>query len=230
MVRFSSLALALFGGALAAASCYSERPAPPSFRYACEGPGDCRSNETCIDNLCQVECTQATAAEVCTASDHLLCFNGICTSGCIEADEHCPSSQECIGVAQFGLDFSSGGGGFFSSGASPDGLCGTLCDADDPDSCPSGESCLVGFCVAACETSATCATGLVCAGGLCIPEGAATTGGESGIPGTFSASITMTDGSGSSGDDGSTGGASLTTTADGGATVTDGTATTGGVQ
>jgi hypothetical protein len=230
MLRFFSLALALFGGALAAASCYSERPAPPAFRYVCESNGDCRSNETCLDKLCQVECTQATAADVCTGSDHLLCFNGLCTSACQLLNENCPSSQECIDLEPFGIDLSSGGGSIFSSGSGPVGICGQLCKEDDASSCPTGESCIFGFCVATCETSETCAMGLSCVDNQCLPEGFGASSGGSGIPGTFTDSgFTNGDDSGSGSGDGSTSGASIGP-GETDVSVTDGTATTGGVQ
>ncbi|HWB76954.1 MAG TPA: hypothetical protein VG755_18430 [Nannocystaceae bacterium] len=170
MPRSASLVLALLGGALMAAACYSEKPAPPGYRYACSSDGDCRSNEECTEGICLTPCTQATAKDDCQGSDHLLCFNGVCTSGCQVSDENCPASQECIDLEMLGITLDSGGGGFISSSSGPTGLCGSLCDVNDPDACPGDEQCLFGFCVAPCDAMGMCPSPFTCQGGLCLPE------------------------------------------------------------
>jgi hypothetical protein len=176
MLRSVSLCLALLGGALAAAACYTEKPAPPGYRYLCNSDGDCRPNETCINELCQVPCTQATAKDDCTGSDHLLCFNGVCTSGCNVDNENCPHSQECLDLEDLGIMLEQGGSSFFSTPSGPTGLCANFCDPEDPKACPTGELCLAGFCVATCEDSSTCTTELVCQDGFCLPPIPDTTG------------------------------------------------------
>jgi len=170
MARPLPLLLAISAGFAVASACYSERPAPPAFRYKCNSNADCFDNEVCLDGLCQVQCTQATFSEVCTGDNHLYCFNGLCSTGCDPTDEDsvCPQSQECIDL---GLQVSVGG--FIGSGGSESvGLCGNLCT---PTSCPETEICIEGICVATCEDSSDCGANLVCLFGLCVPEGAGTT-------------------------------------------------------
>lgn len=149
--------------------CFSERLAPPTFRYACTDDTDCEGRERCIDALCQVPCTQATFMDDCAeGGTFALCLNGVCSSPCLVDQVECPGAQTCLDL---GIDLSDliGSGGF-GRGASPEGpigVCGVLCEGND--ACPDGEVCLSGFCVATCTTSAECSFGFSCVAGLCIP-------------------------------------------------------------
>ena len=202
MARPLPLLLAISAGFAVASACYSERQAPPAFRYKCNSNADCFDNEVCLDGLCQVQCTQATFSEVCTADNHLYCLNGVCSTGCDPTDEEsvCPQSQECIDL---GLQVSVGG--FIGGGGSESvGLCGTRCT---DTSCPEAEVCIEGLCVATCENSSECGANLVCLFGLCVPEGAGTTG-----------DLTAFVDESSTADDGTDTGAADTTAGTGGAT------------
>lgn len=201
MARPLPLLLAIAAGFAAASACYSERQPPPTFRYSCDSNADCNDDETCIEGLCQVECTQLTFSDVCLGANHLVCFNGVCSTGCDPAgDDVCPSSQECID-----LGLSVSGGGFIGGGTSTNiGICGSACTET---SCPEGETCVLGACAATCMTTADCPEGLGCFAGICIP-GEDTTGDVA------------------SAEDGSDGDATATGDAD--TTAADTTATTGG--
>lgn len=209
MPRSASLVLALLGGALAAAACYSEKPAPPGYRYACTSDGDCRSNEECTEGICLTPCTQATAQEDCRGSDHLLCFNGVCTSGCQVSDENCPASQECIDLEALGIMLDFGGGGFISQSSGPSGLCGNLCDPNDADACPENEQCLFGFCVASCDDAGMCPMPFTCQGGLCLPAPEESAGDDGAVGSSSSDSgdaTTMASSGSESGESSTTGG------------------------
>lgn len=181
--RFLGILAGLATAAAMTEGCFSERLAPPTFRFACGDDRDCEGPEKCIDGLCQVPCSQATFAEDCAeGGTFALCLNGVCSSTCAIDEVECPGNQTCLDL---GVDLGqlAGGGGF--GGGSSDariGVCGTPCEGDA--SCPSGEVCFTGFCVATCETSDECSTGLSCVAGFCIPGGDgggdASTAGETG--------------------------------------------------
>lgn len=159
--------LALACGVGVSIGCYSERLPPPTYRYACDADEDCDPGEVCLDGLCQIPCTQATFDEDCPSEDfYIACFNGVCSDACTVGKAQCPAPQSCISL---GLDVSGGDGGF-TAGApvdDPIGVCGVECE---PGSCPEGEQCLQGFCVAQCESDADCSQGLACVAGLCLPS------------------------------------------------------------
>lgn len=172
MARPLPLLLAISAGFAVASACYSERQAPPTFRYKCSSNADCSGAEVCLGGLCQVQCTQATFDEVCTGRNHLFCFNGLCSTGCDPADpEVCPQSQECIDL---GIMVQSGNS-FISSGSGPTtiGVCGNSCTET---SCPATEVCIEGICVATCDETSECGEGLVCIFGLCVPDTGESTG------------------------------------------------------
>jgi hypothetical protein len=146
--------------------CFIEIARPAQFRYTCEVDEDCPSGESCIGALCQVPCSTATAADACPSeAGYVACFNGGCASLCTVGDDVCPSPQTCIGL---------GGGTDGGEGdeASTTGLCGAPCSADDPSSCPDGESCVMGACVLTCVDTdpEPCPDGLVCTFGVCITD------------------------------------------------------------
>lgn len=145
--------------------CFAEAQPPPTYRYACATASECDEGEACIDELCQIPCTTATAQTDCpSAGSFAGCFNGVCASVCqLELDEPCPRPQTCV---ELPYDISAGGRG----GAGPLGLCGTLCSAGD-GRCPEGETCVGGFCVTSCMTANDCGQGFTCADGLCVPAG-----------------------------------------------------------
>ena len=110
-------------------------------------------------------------------------------------------------LAPFGIEFDSGSG-FITSGTPPTGICGELCDESDPSSCPEGEACKQGFCVASCLDSTTCQQPFTCQLGFCLPELGDTSGAGT-FPGTF------TD-TGMGSDESSTAGASSSTAGESG--------------
>lgn len=167
--------LALFGLTFtAAAACYSERLPPPTYRYACSADRDCAGAERCIDDLCQVPCTQATFEEDC-GDPFVACIHGVCASTCTVGEGACPEPQTCFDLSALGVDpetvADAGGGGRGGFGAVPDGalgVCGTECEED---SCPEGEICAMGLCVVTCDPAdPNCPRGLACLEGLCLPE------------------------------------------------------------
>lgn len=165
MARPLPLLLSIAAGFAAASACYSERLAPPTFRYSCSSDGDCNADERCLGGLCQVPCTQLTFDDVCTQQNHLACFNGVCSTGCVPSEDEnpCPSSQTCIDVG-----LSASGGSFVSSGSEMMiGICGSQCTEG---SCPEGEDCVEGVCITTCTSTAECPGGTVCFAGFCVPE------------------------------------------------------------
>ncbi len=145
-----------------AAACYGERQPPPTFRYACNSDADCENPERCMHGLCQVPCSMMTAEDVCTADNHLACFNGACSTGCNPDDSDvCPKTQTCVDI---GLMLMQGG----QFGATEDqklGVCGTACTEG---SCPTGEVCVEGFCLQPCGDEGECGIGFSCVMGFCI--------------------------------------------------------------
>ena len=169
MLRFL---VGLLAGLSVVMACYSERLPPPNFRYGCTQDSDCSDPQRCIDNLCQIPCTQATFSTACGQNGGFaFCLNGVCSSTCLQSDDNCPGRQRCLSPG-FNLGSLIGGGGGFGGGGGVDtedlGICGMECT---PSSCPEGEACFAGFCVATCEPDGpdTCPSGFVCAGGLCVP-------------------------------------------------------------
>lgn len=204
-----SLSLALVVGVASASACYSDRQAPPSFRYTCDDDGDCHTGQSCRAGLCETPCTPDTFDEVCTDDSHLVCLNGVCSSGCEVGKTTCPAAQECLDL---GVNLSSGGS-FISGGSTAKvGVCGRRCDPANAASCPNGDVCVEGFCLTPCTDATECSAGFTCQLGLCLPD---TGTGDSG----------SSDGS-SSGGESSDGGASSGATAT--ATATAGDASTGG--
>jgi hypothetical protein len=169
MARPLPVLFAVLAGFAVASACYSERQAPPTFRYSCDADSDCNPEERCIGGLCQVPCTQLNASEVCVGQNHLTCFNGVCSTGCDPTDKSpCPDSQECLDL---GLTVS--GGGLFGGGSEMMiGICGNVCT---DDSCPENESCVElmpgqGVCLATCASEAECPPETVCFMTVCVPE------------------------------------------------------------
>jgi hypothetical protein len=154
----------------ASVACFSERLAPPTFRYRCTSDMDCNEPEACIRGLCQIPCTQATFREDCpSAGSYAACFNGTCSNLCTIGEDHCPDPQTCIDLP---IDTSAAGGGGPFGGAQPTGplgICGVECVPGD-DVCPEGEACLQGFCVQSCMFDIDCQDGFACIAGLCLPE------------------------------------------------------------
>lgn len=169
------------------AGCYSERLPPPNYRYACDGDADCPADERCIDGRCHVPCFQASAEHDCPSSEGFAtCFNGVCVSTCelprevcvgdgdnrvcdqAERQSTCTEPQLCLDL---GIDFGGGGNVFGGPTDVELGICGQWCTEG---SCPEGETCLAGFCVATCDPAGpdTCNTtlGLTCQDGLCRPD------------------------------------------------------------
>lgn len=152
-----------------ASGCYSERLPPPAFRYDCGGDGECGDGESCIDGLCQVACTLATATEDCGLSgqggSYLACINGVCSSACELDANGCPGQQSCAEIPGFSEQLGAG-------------ICMQECSED---SCPTGEICIEGFCAEACDAADAnaCGDGETCLFGVCVPDEVATAGGES---------------------------------------------------
>ena len=171
--RVSAVVLALGLGGAGAGACYSERLPPPTYRYACSSDGDCDDEEECRDGLCETPCTIATFEDDC-GSGFAFCFNGACSNTCEVDGDVCPGSQECVSLAEFGIDLGGGGGSPFGGGSSSElGLCGRMCEGDGAGLCPEGEACFEGFCVATCDPAAAedeCAEGFVCVLGFCAPD------------------------------------------------------------
>lgn len=154
-------------GAAAVGACFGNQVSPSTFRNTCDSDSDCRDDEACIGGLCERPCTQATSADDCPSADgYAACMNGACATLCPLPEgnkkDPCPSPQTCVDL---GIDL----GGFGAGGGAdtPMGVCTTQCTAE---SCPTGEACFEGFCVASCTVDTDCASGLVCLGGLCVPD------------------------------------------------------------
>lgn len=159
-------ALIVVVSATSSSACFIEIARPPQFRYACASDEDCPDGESCVSALCQVPCTTATAAEACPSeAGYIGCFNGGCASLCNVGDDVCPGPQTCIGA-------SDGSGGDAGDEGSAVGLCGAPCSADEPSSCPEGETCAMGACVLPCVEADPdpCPDGLVCALGVCVSD------------------------------------------------------------
>ncbi len=166
-----SLVVALGLGAALVTGCYSEQLPPSTYRYACEGDGDCNRDEICRRGVCERPCTQLTAADDCPFEDgYAACFNGVCASTCELERDYCPASQECLD-----LGIEGGGGNPFGGSSAAVGICGIQCDADDnADLCPEGETCIPDFgtCAVVCDPAApSCPEGYSCLFGFCAPEG-----------------------------------------------------------
>jgi hypothetical protein len=214
MARPHAVLVAVLAGFAGAASCYSDRLPPPTFRHVCNGDNDCIEGEQCIDGLCQVPCTQATFSDDCPeGGGYAMCFNGVCSHVCQLPGGPCAAGQECLDLGFDLAALGGGGGGLFggSDSDTPLGVCGRPCE----DGCPTGEVCLQGFCVLTCDPAAEqsmCPFDFPCQGGLCLPDFGEGTGGEGG---TLLATESITD-TGDTGDatttadtDGGTGGGTL---------------------
>lgn len=166
----SSAALAAVFGVGFLAGCYSERATPPTYRYPCSSSSECPEDESCVEGLCQIPCTQATFEDDCPQNGSFLaCFNGVCAGGCEVDQDQCPNGTECVDL---GLDVS--GGGFIGGGSTATiGVCGRMCETGEA-SCPTGEVCIEGFCVATCDPNVPdpiCPSGFECTLGICAPPG-----------------------------------------------------------
>jgi hypothetical protein len=171
--------------------CFLDRPRPATFRNDCDADRDCRSGEICLQGLCEVPCTQATASDDCPSDTYVACLNGACANTCqLDADKPCPGAQACLDLGLGGEGSYPGGGG-----SEPVGLCTALCTSDPP-TCPTGEVCLEGLCAQSCATPEDCGDGLTCVLGVCVPD---TGGSGSGATGSGSAGGSSGSGSGSSG-------------------------------
>lgn len=186
------LAAALALGSVLGISCYSEPLPPSTYRYACDGDGDCSSAEICRRGLCERPCTQLEVAaaaltedpsdDPCPSEDgYALCFNGVCASTCAVGEGFCATGQECIDL---GLDLGGGGNPFGGGSDATIGICGLQCDAaDNADICPEGEVCVAEFgaCAVDCSQGQACPNGYTCFFGVCAPDdgGSAPGGGES---------------------------------------------------
>ncbi len=150
----------LFAVTSTSAGCYSERLPPSYFRNSCGDDGECGETESCVSGLCQVECSMATADEDCGSpgqgSSYLACINGVCASACNLDDDPCPGSQSCTEVPVLTEQLGAG-------------ICMQECSAD---SCPEGETCILGFCATLCDPTdaSSCDIGQICEAGLCLPE------------------------------------------------------------
>lgn len=141
---------------LSLGACFIEPSEPPAFRAACDAASDCADGDSCIDGLCQRECTLATFEEDCEGGNYLLCLNGVCTSLCDpSADSACPDPQSCLG---FELPPETAQ----SFGASSLNVCGISCD----------------------DATRPCAEGELCFEGICIDPSSSTTGTDAGTDGT----------------------------------------------
>ncbi|MEM6290935.1 MAG: hypothetical protein AAGA54_06700 [Myxococcota bacterium] len=165
---------------LASAACYSERLPPPTFRHSCGQSSECGSDEACVNGLCQIECTLATANEDCSlggqGASFIACINGVCTSACQLNDDICPGEQACTEIPVLSDQLGAG-------------VCMQECS---DDSCPDGEACLEGFCAQTCDPTdpASCADGQICLAGFCAPEEIA----ETSLTGESATTETATDG------------------------------------
>jgi hypothetical protein len=147
MPRARVLALACAGAsATLVGACYGERLPPPTFRFSCDDDDGCEDGERCIDELCQVPCTTATASEDCpTSAGYATCFNGVCSHVCQPDDDVCPEPQTCLSF-DIVSDGGYAGGGFGGGSSELElGICGVPCESEDD--CPEGEMCLSGACV-----------------------------------------------------------------------------------
>jgi len=159
------LALGLSGGL--GTSCFIETDPPPTFRYSCNGDGDCPSGESCDAGLCQVACSAATFNEDCPAEDgYATCFNGHCTHVCQPSEDRCSRPQRCLPLPGGAISEDDGG-----DSLSDFGFCAQPCDETG---CDDGETCLEGVCLATCDEMSTdplqCGSAATCIGGLCIPD------------------------------------------------------------
>lgn len=169
MTATRSLAAALGLGSVLGLGCYSEPLPPSTYRYSCDGDGDCSDVEFCRNGRCERRCTQLTAEDDCPAEEgYALCFNGACASTCGLGGNYCPSGQECID-----LGLSAGGGSPFGGSDVAVGICGLQCDdGENADICPEGEVCVAQFgaCAVDCSQGQACPEGYSCFFGLCAPE------------------------------------------------------------
>lgn len=124
-----------------ATGCFSPPPPPPGFRHSCGSDDQCGSDETCVQGLCQLPCSSVDPELACPDGGGI-CFNGACSDVCQIDDAHCSAPMECIEVPDVG-----GGGGFGGAPTEGVGICGSLCDEADPETCPTGEVCILGFCL-----------------------------------------------------------------------------------
>lgn len=176
-----TLVAALLLGSGLGLSCYSERPPPPAFRYACDSDADCNSDETCRYGICERPCTQTSIfiaqlveaeSQPCPFETYTAgCFNNACANTCeLGSTDNCPPSQVCVDV---GLEI-SGGGGFFGGGGSTSGtgVCVTECnDSDRADICTVGERCMEGVCEPIdCTAGEACNDGEICFFGGCVAD------------------------------------------------------------
>lgn len=131
--------LLVLGAVVGLAACFGDTQKPAAYRFECDADGDCKDPEKCIEGLCQVPCTFATAEDDCSA-EFVTCVNGTCANLCeLDDSAACPGAQACIEAP---IDL--GGGGFGGVDTSNLGVCGVECSAD---SCPDGEFCLEGICL-----------------------------------------------------------------------------------
>jgi hypothetical protein len=181
MTATRSLAAALALGSVLGISCYSEPLPPSTYRYACEGNGDCLDDEICRRGLCERPCTQLDEAAARLTEDpsddpcpreegYAFCFNGACASTCEVGANFCAPGQECIDL---GLDLGGGGNPFGGGSDAPIGICGVKCDdADNADVCPEGEVCVTQFgaCAVDCSQGQACPDGYTCFFDVCAPD------------------------------------------------------------
>lgn len=120
-------------GLVAAAGCKPDYP-------KCEGDGDCKAGEFCVNGLCQ----QCRDDNDCKAGTK--CAKGRCeaAAGACKSASDCPGGQGC-----------------------KDGVCAP-CDADAQ--CGEGGKCKSGACLAkgACQTDEDCPEGNECQNGACV--------------------------------------------------------------
>ncbi len=200
------LAAALALGSVLGISCYSEPLPPSTYRYACEGDGDCNANESCRHGRCERPCAQLTATEDCPSEEGFLtCFNGACATTCTVGSSFCTTGQECIDL---GIDLGGGGNPFGGGSDAAVGICGLKCDADaNADICPEGEICIaeLGTCAVDCSQGQPCPGGYTCFFGVCAPPDAIPGGdSSSGAPTSDGGSTDASDTTGADSSGGST--------------------------
>ncbi|MCX4243686.1 hypothetical protein [Paraliomyxa miuraensis] len=179
MTATRTLAAALALGSVLGISCYSEPQPPSTYRYACNGDGDCNGDEFCRRGRCERPCTQITAANDCPFEDgYVACYNGACVSTCELDQGYCPSGLECIDL---GIDLGGSSSPFGGGSSAAVGICGVQCEADD-DICPEGEVCVPDFgaCAVDCSQGQDCPDGYICFFGLCAPESGFPSGDDGG--------------------------------------------------